>query len=524
MKLSAIPLALHSNAKALWLSVLICALASVGIWQAYSSWQPPVDAHAFRQSQTAVTAAWLLDDRTTGTMLTYETPVFGEPWKVPYEFPVFQAVTALISEVSGSSIAQCGRLVSSFFWMACFIPIYCIYRLLGLGFRDFTISSLFLACSPLYLYWGRSILIESTAIFFGLCFLLGVLVALVRGVAWWWLAAFLAGLLCALVKATTFPAFGLAAVGLVLLVECRRNSGSGSLVAAAGRHLAVVALIGGCIVLLVLLWTRFSDGIKSENPIAALTTSAALHGWNYGSLAQRLDGETWSVLWDRASRNILGKSWVLGLLVAGLPFVARRDICLVLGMIGLFIAPLLIFTNLHLVHDYYQFANGLWLLMALGLVVSAWFAVVPKLWGVLTILLVLASQLVSFRATYLPLTRVESSPAMEIAQTIISRLPPEDVIIVIGDDWSPEIAFFTDRRCIYIPSWVSEPVASDVLTTLAEQPSILAGPLNIGAVIVSPGNVAESYRQIQKPVSTYLRSLEDLPSQNISGYQVYWKR
>src|SRR4051812_9418753 len=43
--------------------------------------QPLIDGNAFRQTQTALTAYWLLKG---GPLLAYITPVAGFPWAIPF--------------------------------------------------------------------------------------------------------------------------------------------------------------------------------------------------------------------------------------------------------------------------------------------------------------------------------------------------------------------------------------------------------------------------------------------------------
>jgi hypothetical protein len=68
------------------LILLFIALASVSysaiIAFTYAN-QAPLDWYAFRQTQTALTAYWFMQE---GFKLAYETPVGGRPWSIPFEF------------------------------------------------------------------------------------------------------------------------------------------------------------------------------------------------------------------------------------------------------------------------------------------------------------------------------------------------------------------------------------------------------------------------------------------------------
>ncbi|HEY8134595.1 MAG TPA: hypothetical protein VIF08_01045, partial [Candidatus Limnocylindrales bacterium] len=56
--------------------------------------QPLLEHHSFRQTQTAWTA--LIFHEQGIDLLHPKIPVFGPPWDVPFEFPLFQALGALV--------------------------------------------------------------------------------------------------------------------------------------------------------------------------------------------------------------------------------------------------------------------------------------------------------------------------------------------------------------------------------------------------------------------------------------------
>src|SRR5690242_19652972 len=76
------------------------ALALLFLHAAYFLWigvdRPALDYYAFRQTQTALSAYWLWKD---GFRLIYETPVVGFPWSIPFEFPTYQWLVALLREI-----------------------------------------------------------------------------------------------------------------------------------------------------------------------------------------------------------------------------------------------------------------------------------------------------------------------------------------------------------------------------------------------------------------------------------------
>lgn len=72
----------------------IGALAFAFYFLLVAFWNPVLDGFGFRQAQTGVTAYWLAQG---GPWFAYETPVIGSPWSVPFEFPLYQMMVALLA-------------------------------------------------------------------------------------------------------------------------------------------------------------------------------------------------------------------------------------------------------------------------------------------------------------------------------------------------------------------------------------------------------------------------------------------
>ena len=86
----------------------------------YYSRQPLLELQAFRQTQTALTSYWMIEE---GWQLPYQTLVLGYPWAVPFEFPIYQSIVALISWMGGFPRSR--RSLSEFLFFACL----CLARL-----------------------------------------------------------------------------------------------------------------------------------------------------------------------------------------------------------------------------------------------------------------------------------------------------------------------------------------------------------------------------------------------------------
>src|SRR5713226_9192327 len=129
--------------------------------------KPLLDLYYFRQTQTALSAYWILHG---GPWLAYETPVLGYPWAIPFEFPVYQLLVAGVAW-AGLSLDVAGRLVGFGFFLAMLWPLRMLYNAIGLGRSTYLATSILYLTSPLYLYWSRTFLMESCALFFSLAWL-----------------------------------------------------------------------------------------------------------------------------------------------------------------------------------------------------------------------------------------------------------------------------------------------------------------------------------------------------------------
>ena len=177
-----------------------------------------------RQTQTALSAFWMAKQ---GFRLSYETPVFGYPWSIPFEFPIYQEIVALLSRAR-LSIDVAGRIVNFLFYIGTLYPLWILSNALKLKQSTWlTIAVLFLA-SPLYVYWSRTIMIESCALFFSVVGL--ALVALYLNQAnrspIVLVLAFVGFSLAALTKGTTYSAYAFLA-GLLVLAEGFRGVSGG---------------------------------------------------------------------------------------------------------------------------------------------------------------------------------------------------------------------------------------------------------------------------------------------------------
>lgn len=433
--------------------------------------QPLQDLHAFRQTQTALTAYWLWKG---GPWLAYETPVLGYPWSIPFEFPTYQALVALL-RLAGIPIDAGGRLVSFAFYIACLWPLSSLFRALALGRRAFLAVSILFLAAPLYLYWSRTVMIESTALFFGLLWLALLMSALTnfRPAALLWTAA--AGIAAVLTKSTTFPAFLL--LGGILFLGVKLRNGSPVL----SWRAVTLATLGFAVPLaLGYLWVLYSDGVKAQNPLGSLLSSTGLAEWNFGSWQQRTSAAFWrGVMLERILPDIFGYGVPLAAVCAVAAFASRRFALPALAALAAFLVPFVLFTNLHFVHDYYQYANAIFALAVAGLGLAGIADRGHHRIAAALLLVLVALQVAFFWRSYGGYLTADDSTDGELAIAAIVRntTPPESSLVVIGDDWSSLIPYYSERKSLTLPDWTPLPVLQQAFDNpqafLADRP--LAG-------------------------------------------------
>lgn len=435
---------------------------------------PVLAGNGFRESQTALTAYWLWRG---GPWLAYETPVLGTPWAVPFEFPAYQGLVAVLGTL-GVSIALGGRLVAFAAYLGCLWPLWMLSRTLRFSLTTFLTVSAVVLAAPVYLVWGRTVLMETTAVFFGLLWVAAVAALLDRPRWSLALGAFAAGSLGILVKSTTFPAFAVVG-GLLIAGHWYRT-----------RHeswrvlpMATLALVGPFVI--GFGWVIFTDAVKRTSEIGALATSDRLVRWNFGVLAQRVDLAVWrDTVVMRAGPDMFGYAGVVACAVLGGLFLSRRHALAAAGSAAGFFAGFLVFMPLHVIHAYYLTALALLALVTVGLALAAILESGYRVAGLALLVLTLAGQLSYFHGRYLPWISLDHWGLKTHQAGLLTRANTgrDDGIIVLGIDWSSEIAYYSERRSVTVPGWLPK----DMKRRLYADPQRYLGSARFGAVVSCP--------------------------------------
>ncbi|MFI5335151.1 MAG: ArnT family glycosyltransferase [Opitutales bacterium] len=412
------------------------------------SWHASIlDRYEFRQLQTADSTYWIAHD---GWQAAYPLPLFGPPWSVPMEFPTYEVIVAQWHHLTGQPLEQSGRLIGILFLFATLPAVFDLLALAGLSpSRRLVVLSVILS-SPVYLFYARTFMIETTALCLAVWFLAAFRRTLQRP-TWAWIAATtVLAILAALTKITTFVVFGLPAVALGGYFLLRPSPSGQS--ARRGRLVFAVLLPAAISLALMWWWVRFSDVVKDSNPFTGFLTARELHRWNFGDWALRSDWSFWIHLQENLVSYQLAEG-ALAVAVLGWAFApARARWMAAVGVLGYLSGPL-IFANLYHIHDYYYTANALLLTGSAGLLLaSCWDD--PRLprgtnWTALS--LVFICQFYAYYRGYYSHLRHPAPPPPALATAIRAAVPPDDVVLIYGADWNPLLPYYAQRRAVMVP-------------------------------------------------------------------------
>jgi hypothetical protein len=412
--------------------------------------------HPFRQTQTAITVQYLLKG---GNLIRYETPVFGPPWSIPMEFPLYQYLVYLLIKMTGYDLELSGRVVSFGFYLTIFYPLYILSRpFFPDRFRTIIVLALFCS-SPEYLYWSRTFMIESTALALSVWYLYFVRSYLEidssAGIKSLHLVVIMVtGMLAAMTKVTTFFVYYLIG-GLYLFLWIRNAGIDGKSFRYSREKLPFMLATLVLPFMAAIAWTRYSDYVKDCNPFGAYLQSANLTAWNFGTLDQKLNLHTWLSTLSRSISDIAGNFKIFCLLFCLLPLCTKRTVRVVLILLLLYLLPIVVFTNLYYVHNYYSYANGIILILAIALILSdlSMKGVIGHFVSLILLVLIVTTDGYRFYLDYLPLQGTQFR-YQETKRCIDTHTQDTDVLVFFGADWSSEMPFYLEKRSSMFPDWL----------------------------------------------------------------------
>lgn len=402
---------------------------------------PIIDLFGFRQAQTAITSYWFIDE---GYKFNYITPILGPPWSIPFEFPIYQYIASFVQEVSGITLDQSGRLVSIIFFYVSAATLFFIMRALKLSVVQSLVPVVIFLGSPFYLFWARTFMIESTALAFGLLSILFFIKSIRNKNYVSTGFATIFGVLSALSKVTTFG-ICLTFISLMFLLFISEKR-SGKINISYRQLLIAVVPVVLVPVAIAILWNNHADFLKSQNSLATFIISENLTKWNFGTIKEKLALTTWLAILNRGEL-ITGSA---GFVVLGLVSVMSKKVFWIsfFAIVSFLTGPI-VFTNLYVVHEYYFYANGLFLLifMSGGIIALLEYRYIfASSLIVFTILIVMQYK---YYDTYpVIIEQSQHAPYVKIGSAVKAETKKTDIIIIYGHDWNSAIPYYAERKAI----------------------------------------------------------------------------
>jgi hypothetical protein len=403
------------------------------------------ELYEFRQTQTAFVIRKYARDGIN--LLSTPLPVFGKNSNVPMEFPLFQALGALLVH-TGLSPDVAARLLALVSFQASGL-LLALILLRWHGRLVAVVAVALFEFLPFGLYWGAASLID----FFSVALALMMVYFLDRwfngGSTLTLVAGSLAAVLAFLVKPTTAPSWSLLLLASAAIVIHRigwRVSWK--------RIVMGFAIAPGLGLFAATIWTGYADSIKKNNPLTEFIMSSALGDWNFGTPAQRMDPSVYLMVLSRVTGQITGPGMVALLLgvVAAVVLPDPKQRLSTCGFLLVAISAPLVFLNLYYVHTYYLIAvyPALVTVMAIGVVWAAqlltgmrWQRIATAAVAVVAIFVTTLSS-PDARDDITGLIHGKPVPALSIG--IRDFTPRNARLIMIGCDWNPTVLYYAERE------------------------------------------------------------------------------
>jgi hypothetical protein len=151
-------------------------------------------------------------------------------------------------------------------------------------------------------------------------------------------------------------------------------------------------------------------------------------------------------------------------------------------LMGLF--PLFLFSNLHIVHDYYQSSCLIFLIAAVAISLSEGFKKTKKLHyiSLLLTLIIIVSNFSIYISNYHALVthefNIENTSILEVAETLKHEVPQDKYLVIFGNDWSSSIAYFSERKTFTVPKWYAN------YAKISENPELAFDEEKLGGVVL----------------------------------------
>ena len=255
----------------------------------------------WRPLQTEMTAYWFL--REGIDLINYQTPLYGPPLNIPFEFPLFQAMSAAISKAGFGSLGFASRVTA----LLCFyLSAWFLYLLCKKIFADhqmsFAIITLYLWL-PYNVHYSTQPLIDYLALAMALAYLFFILCWLNTRTLDSALGATICGSLGILIKPTTTPIVVIPILAFItrdFISSYRQDFTRPINLRFVLSQIWVKRSYWFTLIFMAVIpigmgsaWTYHSDLLKQTSVFTQWLTSKSLVAWNFGTWELRTNQDIW---------------------------------------------------------------------------------------------------------------------------------------------------------------------------------------------------------------------------------------
>lgn len=421
--------------------------------------QSLVETYPFRQTQTAYTAFLYAEQGID--LLRPPLPILGPPGVIPFEFPLLQAIGAVVIR-AGTHPDTAMRLVGLASFLASAWLVFLVARRF-LSTRGALVALIAFLFNPHALLYGRTSLIEYLATAFGLVFVLFIMRFGDSGRPMDWLVALVGASGVLLVKITTAP------VLLLPALFWRARGGKPAIARASTWVLLAIAGTFG------LAWHVYADTVRSGNPATEFLAAASLRDWFVGSLEQRMDLSSWRTPLA-VMLALTGSAFVVWGYLAIRFARGHAQRAFILATVGLVAMTPVVLFNMYATHDYYY--SALAPLVALGIGSGAEYVLArsPTRSRNLFAAGLTAAWLATLVGGAPTWTRMYGAPpdqdqVFETVEFIRDNSERDDWIVLEGFGWDPTFFYYARRQGF------ANPVGNNLLES---------GDINVDAIVSDP--------------------------------------
>ena len=157
-----------------------------------------------------------------------------------------------------------------------------------------------------------------------------------------------------------------------------------------------------------------------------------------------------------------------------------------------FFASIMTFTNLHVVHPYYQTAIAVFLILPAGIAIGIAFDRGYTVAAALALVTILAGQIVYFDRNVAPAIAADhsKSTAYLVGRGAAALTQEGESMIVLGMDWTSEVAYYSGRKTLTLP----QGTRTELRREMFENPQAFLGTEKFALVVLC----SQPYKPLQQ--------------------------